>query len=196
MRQLIFDVETQKAFDQVGGYHPERLGVSFVGAILRDGFPESTSSETRYQLFESDLPQLWPLLESADVLIGFNLLGFDLPVLSAYYPGDIAKLPVLDLLAVIKDQAGHRISLDAVAKETLGTKKSGSGLDALRYYHKQNWSKLASYCMKDVEITRDLYDHGRTHKSIKFVNKWNNLVEIPVDFRFKPSHRGLQLSLV
>jgi hypothetical protein len=29
MKQLILDVETQKIFDQVGGYHPEKLGVSF-----------------------------------------------------------------------------------------------------------------------------------------------------------------------
>ena len=29
---------------------------------------------------------------------------------------------------------GHRVSLDSVAKATLNVSKSGSGLDAIRYY--------------------------------------------------------------
>ncbi len=40
MKQVIFDVETKLTFDAVGGYYPEKLGISFIGAIERDGFPE------------------------------------------------------------------------------------------------------------------------------------------------------------
>lgn len=35
MLELILDVETKKTFEEVGGYFPEKLGVSFVGACLR-----------------------------------------------------------------------------------------------------------------------------------------------------------------
>lgn len=198
MKQLFLDVETQKVFDTVGGYFPEKLGISFVGAILRDGFPETgEGTETRYELFESDLSQLWPVIENADVLIGYNLKGFDLPALSPYYPGDHQKLPVLDLLEVIKDSYGRRVSLDSVAKATLNLQKSGTGLDAITYYETGQFDKLAKYCMRDVEITRDVYDHGRRHHQIILKNHWNNLVPVDVDFSFTPSASpDLQLTLV
>jgi DEAD/DEAH box helicase domain-containing protein len=198
LRQVILDVETQKTFDAVGGYFPEKLGVSFVGVIERLGFPEEGhAAETRYEIFEPDLKKLWPILETADVIIGFNTDGFDLPALSPYYVGDLKKLPSLDLLAVITDVTGHRISLDAVAKETLGTQKSGDGLDAIRYFEEKQFDLLAKYCMKDVEITRDIYDYGRQKGKIKFLNRWNNLMEIDVNFRPHPkADSGTQMSLV
>lgn len=187
MRQVIFDVETIKTFDQVDGYYPEKLGVSFVGLIERVGLPEAGSvQEFTYQIFESDIPQIWPIFERADVLVGFNSDGFDLPALQPYYNGTLKNLPSLDLLSRIKDSLGRRISLDSVAQSTLGSKKIGHGLDAIRYYQNQEWDKLAQYCLKDVELTRDLYDFGRQHGIIKFLNHWNNLIEAPVDFTFNP----------
>jgi DEAD/DEAH box helicase domain-containing protein len=198
MKQLIFDVETKKTFDQVGGYLPDKLGISFVGVIVRNGLPEEGGGqETRYELFEKDLDQLWSLLETADVIVGYNSDGFDLPALTPYYTGDITTLPSLDLMARIKATTGHRIGLDAVAQQTLGTQKIGGGLDAIEYYLKKDWDKLASYCMKDVEITRDLYDYGRQKGFVSFLNKWNNPIEAQVDFGFTPSQlSGVQMTLV
>ena len=198
MKQIILDVETKKTFDEVGGFFPEKLEASFVGIIERDGFPEETDcQEVRYELFEADFYKLPSLLDNADILVGFNITGFDLPALQPYYPGDILKLPQLDLLDIIKNVAGHRISLDAVAKETLSTQKIGHGLDAIAYYQNKEFDKLAKYCMKDVEITRDLYDFGRVNHKVKFLNKWNNKVEITVDFSFTPKGtEALQMTLI
>lgn len=199
MHQLIFDVETQKTFDEVGGYHPEKLGVSFVGAIERKGLPESDQAiEFRHCYFEADLPKLWPLLESVDVIIGFNSNGFDLLTLKPYYRRDVQDLPSLDLLEAVKSSVGHRLSLDAIAAQTLGTQKSGHGLDAIKYYRDKQWKKLADYCMKDVEITRDIYDFGRTKGYIKYLDRRNNLSQASVDFDFTPSIKppATQMSLV
>lgn len=194
MLQVTLDLETKNTFDDVGGYFPEKLDVSFVGVCVRDG--GSGQGEMK-SYFEKDLPQLFSLLEKADLLIGFNIIGFDLPVLSRYFPGDVQKLPVLDLLARIKESAGHRISLDAVAKETLGVGKSGDGLDAIKYYQTQNWEALEKYCLQDVVVTRDLYDHGLRTGSVKFRNKWNRLIECPVDFSYKTTQTvGVQMSLL
>ncbi len=193
MLQVTLDVETQKTFDEVGGYFPEKLGVSFVGACIRDS---GGQGEMR-SFFEKDLPLLFEVIEQADLLIGFNIIGFDLPVLSHYFSGDTNQLPVLDLLARIKDSAGHRISLDAVAKETLGTGKTGDGLDAIKYYKTQNWAALEKYCLQDVVVTRDLYDFGLRNGKVKFRNKWNRLIECPVDFTFKTSQSpGIQMPLL
>lgn len=200
MRHIILDVETQKSFDDVGGYFPEKLGISFVGAIIRDQHPSvfgEAVAETRLELFEQDLDKLWHVLETCDVIIGFNLDGFDMLTFKPYYRGDVSRLPTLDLMTRFKEKAGHRISLDAIAAETLGTKKSGDGLDAIGYYENGELNKLAAYCMKDVEITRDIYDFGRIYKRVRYKNKWNEVSEMEIDFEFEsPKESGFQMSLV
>jgi len=192
--QLILDVETKKTFDDVGGFFPDRLGISFVGVCKRDN-PYDKGEMLSF--FEQDLPNLFPLLEQADVVIGFNIDGFDMPTFLSYYNGDISKIPTLDVLTRIKDSAGHRIKLDSVAVETLGVGKSGDGLDAIKYYKNQQWEELKKYCIQDVAVTRDVYDYGLSKGHVKFRNKWNRLIECPVDFNFKGSRdAGIQMSLI
>ena len=194
MLQLILDVETQKTFDEVGGFFPDRLGISFVGVCIRDGM--SGTGEMK-GFFERDLPELFPLLEKADIVIGFNIDNFDMPTFTTYYKGDITAIPTLDILTKIKESAGHRISLDAVAQETLGSSKSGDGLDAIKYFRNQDWEKLSSYCLQDVAVTRDIYDHGLQKGFVKFKNKWNRLIECPIDFSYQPKKdTGIQMSLL
>lgn len=194
MLQVILDVETKKIFEEVGGFFPDRLGISFVGVCVRES---SSGPGEMLKFFEDDLPKLFPLLEKADVVIGFNNDEFDMQTLVPYYGGDIRSIPTLDLLARIKKSAGHRIGLDAVAKETLGIGKSGDGLDAVKYYKNQQWDELAKYCLQDVAVTRDVYDYGLSKGLVKFRNKWNRLIECPVDFSFTPSKdAGVQMSLL
>jgi DEAD/DEAH box helicase domain-containing protein len=187
MKQVFFDVETIKTFDEVGGYRPEELEVSFVGVIVREG---EVGVGKEMSFFQKDLPKLWPILESADVLIGFNTDGFDLPALQPYYSGQVNDLPSLDLMARIKASVGHRISLDSVAKETLGAGKNGNGMDAINYYREGKLDLLAKYCLHDVAITRDIYDYGRENGVVKFLNRWNELVEAKADFSFEAKNGG------
>lgn len=194
MYEIILDLETQKAFSETGSYDPKKLGISYVGICRRVVSDDRDSGEV-FGFFEDRLIELWPILEQANRIVGFNLLGFDLPVLSGYYHGNTASFPTLDLLEEIKKHVGHRVSLNAVAKETLGMEKSGSGLDALTYYEQGKLDELAKYCLDDVRITRDVYDHGLEHKSLKFRNKWNRIIEVPVDFSQGESKADVQMSL-
>lgn len=194
MLHVFLDVETKRTFDEVGGYFPEKLGISFVGVSIREGF--SGKGEMK-GYFERDLPQLFPLLEKADVVVGFNIDGFDMPTLIDYYSGDISQIPTLDIMDRIKDSIGHRIGLDAVAKETLGIGKTGDGLDAIKYFKTGQLDKLRDYCLQDVAVTRDVYDWGLQKGAVKFRNKWNRLIECPVDFSFIPKRNaGVQMSLI
>ncbi len=194
MLQVILDVETKKIFDEVGGFFPDKLGVSFVGVCVREGF--SGKGEMK-SFFEEDLPNLFPLLEKADVVIGFNIDDFDMQTLVPYYNGNITSIPTLDVMQRIKKSVGHRIGLDAVAQETLGIGKSGDGLDAVKYYNSKNWEALEKYCLQDVAVTRDVYDAGLSKGSVKFRNKWNRLIECSVDFSFTPKKdAGVQMSLL
>lgn len=194
MLQVILDVETKKTFDEVGGFFPDRLGISFVGVCVRSNFGEVGEMQS---YFEQDLPQLFPLLERADVVVGFNIDGFDMPTFTNYYAGDIAKIPTLDVMGRIKDSVGHRVSLDMVAKETLGEGKSGDGLDAIKYYKNQQWDKLEKYCLQDVKVTRDVFDYGYKNGKVMFRNKWNRLIDCSVDFTIKPrKEAGVQMALL
>ncbi|MCA9370202.1 MAG: ribonuclease H-like domain-containing protein [Pseudomonadales bacterium] len=194
MKQVIFDVETKRTFDEVGGVFPEKLGISYIGVCVREH--HNTDGEV-FGFFEKDIPDFLSLLESADVVVGFNSDHFDLPTLLAYNSDlNLREMPSLDLMARIKDSAGHRIGLDAVAKETLGVGKTGDGLDAIKYYQTKNWDALAKYCLQDVAVTRDIYDHGVGKGHVLFKNKWNRLITCPVDFSFTPVKKvGTQRSL-
>jgi len=192
--QVILDVETKKTFDEVGGFFPEKLGISFVGVCVREG---TTGQGEMMSFWEKDLPKLFPLLEKADVVIGFNVDNFDMPTFTPYYNADIKRIPTLDVLTRIKDSAGHRIKLDTVARDTLGIGKSGDGLDAIKYYQTKQWEKLEKYCIQDVAVTRDVYDFGLQKGYVKFKNKWNRMIDCPVDFSFTPQKdAGVQMSLI
>lgn len=192
MKLVVFDVETKKAFDEVGGYYPEKLGVSVSGVWYGEEGSEGTLRAFR----EEEFSEMFKIFESADRIVGFNSINFDMPALQPHYVGDLLKLPNLDMLVEVEKQVGHRVKLDALAQETLGIQKGGHGLDAITYYHEGNWDKLIKYCLEDVVITRDLYLHGVKHKKLKFKNKWNNLVEVNVDFSYAPSDdSGVQATL-
>ncbi len=181
MLVVVFDVETKKTFDEVGGYHPEKLGVSLSGVWWGE-----EGSEGEYHGFrEEEFPEMFKLFERADRIVGFNSIGFDMPALAPYYAGDLLSLPNLDIMVEIEKQVGHRIGLDAVAKETLGEQKIGHGLDAIEYYHAGDWESLEKYCLQDVKVTKDLYDYGVKNGVLKFKNRWNRLIEVPVDFGWK-----------
>lgn len=182
MKLIVFDVETKKTFDEVGGYHPAKLEVSVSGVYYRDS---ETNEDWIRGYREEEFPEMFRLFEQADRIVGFNSINFDMPALQPYYVGDLLALPNFDIMVEIERDVGHRIGLDAVAKETLGSQKSGNGLDAIKYYREGDWDKLTKYCLKDVEITRDMYDYGVKHGMLKFKNKWNNLIEAKVDFSEK-----------
>ena len=194
MLQLFLDVETKKTFDDVGGFFPHKLGVSFVGVCARQGF---SGTGEMLGFFENQLDDLIALIEKADMIVGYNIINFDMPTLSPYYKGDIDELPILDLLVRFKDATGHRVKLDVLAKESLGTGKIGDGLDAIRYYETGQLDKLKKYCLKDVEVTRDIYDYGMRYGKVKYTNKWNRKIETPIDFSFNlAKNSGVQMTLL
>lgn len=194
MSQIVLDVETKKLFSEVEDRDPTRLGVSYAGIWhLED---ETALKPNLYRgFFEEELADLWPVLEGAKRLIGFNIIGFDLPTLSPYYAGDLARLPVLDILEKIREVAGHRVSLEAVAQATLSLGKSGSGLKAIEYWRAGERDKLAEYCRQDVKVTAEVYQFGLKNGFLRFYNKWNNLKEVPVDFSLPKIVDKVQMTL-
>jgi DEAD/DEAH box helicase domain-containing protein len=173
-KPVVVDVETQMSFREVGGFDPRKLKISVAGI-----YDYATNDFRAFT--EPELPQLFPLLENASVIVGFNLIDFDFPVLNPYYVGDLKKFPTLDLLKEVEKNLGFRISLDDLARETLNAKKSGHGLLAIEYFKSGEIEKLKDYCLHDVELTKNLYEFGKSHHKV-FYNTAKGKRAIPVDW--------------
>lgn len=161
MRKIVFDIETQNIFQDVGSNNPADLSISVVGIY-------DSQTDSFHTYLEKELQELWAILEATDILIGFNSEHFDIPILNKYYPGDLLKIKSVDLLKEIQKSAGRRMKLDQVAEGTLGINKSGHGLDAIEWWKKGEIKKLRQYCLDDVRITRDLYDFALKNSKLLF----------------------------
>lgn len=182
MRKIVLDVETKNMFSDVGANDPTLLDVSLVAI-----YDSATDAYSSY--LSEELPKLWPVLERADVLIGFNSDHFDIPLLNKYYLGDLTRIKSVDLLTLIKNALGRRIKLDTVAEATLGINKSGHGLQAIEWWRNGEIEKVRQYCIQDVRITKEIYDYALAHGHLKYKD-FDGVKEIKLDTSGWEEKRG------
>lgn len=161
MRVVTFDIETANWMSDTGSGDPAELTIALVGV-----HDSETNEYSSY--LEPELPKLWPMLERTDVLVGYNSEHFDIPLLNKYYPGDLKKIKSLDLMKEVYTVLGRRLKLDSLAEATLGEKKIGSGPQSLAWWRAGEVEKVREYCLKDVEITRKLFDIALSKGILKY----------------------------
>jgi DEAD/DEAH box helicase domain-containing protein len=159
---VILDLETKYTFREVDD--PRKLGISV--AVVYDYKDDQGKC-----FFEKELPKLYPILESASYIIGYNSRSFDLPVLQGYYPGKIEHFSQFDLLDDIREKLGRRLALNDLISATLGKKKTGHGLMAIDYYKEGKFEELREYCLHDVMYTKELFDFGVKHGEIYYLSE-------------------------
>lgn len=137
------------------------LELTVVGA-----YDSATDAYSSY--FKEDLSRLWPLIEHADFLIGYNSDSFDIPLLNRYYPGDLSKVRSLDLMVEVQQVLGRRLRLDTLAQATLGRGKTGDGGKAIEWWEQGLYEKVRDYCLEDVRLTKELYDYARKEGKLKY----------------------------
>lgn len=170
--EVVIDIETQNIPASEGNFRDVK--VALVGVFTYD--------EGQFRAFrEEELGELWPILERAERIIGFNTEHFDLPILNNYYPGNLLDLPQLDILKVVHGILGFRIKLNDLAKATLQVEKSGQGLQAMQWFAAGEWGKIEKYCLDDVRITRDLYEYGKKNRQLFFSDP-AGIKPFPVNF--------------
>lgn len=161
MRKIVLDIETKNTFQEVGSNDPAKLDLSLL--VIYD---YKTDKYTTFM--EKDLQNLWPILEKTDMIIGFNSNHFDIPLLNKYYPGDLSAVGSLDLMAEIKKVVGRSIRLDNIAEATIGTGKSGHGLQAIEWWKEGRIDKIEKYCRDDVKVTKEVYEYAVKNKKLKY----------------------------
>ena len=174
IRKIVFDIETRNVFEDVGSNNPADLDISVVAIY--------DSKTDDYQSFtQEQFNKLWPIIEQADMLIGYNSDHFDIPLLNKYYPGDLTKIKSLDIMKEIRAVLGRRIKLDYVAAGTLGRKKISHGLEAVRWWKEGKIDEISKYCIEDVHITKDVYDYALKNKKLLYKEGQSPVQEIKLD---------------
>ncbi len=165
MRVILFDIEAT-GLEMTSRIHC--IGVK----VIDNGVSQPTKCFTSLWTSNSDgnFKSCLKLLSTADILVGFNSISFDIPLLEAFFNLNVNAPAHLDLIILAKlmftkDQLINMdrgipaidkknwgsFSLDAFGKR-LGTQLKGSHND---------WTKLTTdmieYCKQDVEVTHDLY---------------------------------------
>ena len=182
---VYFDLETQRSFTDVGGSAPkDKMGVSVAVTY-------STASG-QYRIYgESEMADLANELIRADLVVGWNHVEFDYPVLHGYTPFDLPAQTVnLDMMLDLQEILGFRLKLDAAAKGSLGGEgKTADGLDALKWWQQYKKTgdqahlmKIAEYCAYDVKVTKCVHEYGMEHGLLKYHDRGGNLQEVEVNW--------------
>lgn len=172
---LIVDIETQKLAEEVGGWkNIDKLGISVACA-----YDSKTNEFLAYR--ESEIPALLKLCRER-LVVGYNILGFDLKVMAAYGL-DSRKIDTFDIMYDVQNTSGRQfLKLDLIAKGTLGIQKIADGLQAVEWYRQGEIEKIIEYCMKDVEITRDVFVYGMKNGNIRIAKADGSHDTVPVQW--------------
>ena len=177
MNIVYFDVESQKLFQDVGGRDASKL-------LLACGVTWSTARNDFAVYWEKDAPALIAELKSADRVVGFNIIGFDYEVLKPYARNEnFRAFRTTDMLQDIYRTLNFRLSLDSIAKATLGAAKTADGLQSVEWFRNGELEKVAEYCKSDVDITRRVYEFGRENGFVHYYSKLGSKLKVAVNWK-------------
>ena len=179
MHFVYFDVETERAAEEVGGWsNVEQLGLAIaVTHSNRDG---------EFRVYrKQEVAALVDELRAADCVVGFNLRGFDFRVVQPYVDFNLQTLVNLDLMLDLKAVAGFRVSLDNCCKATLGECKSGGGQQSLQWWKEGRHEEVIAYCKQDVLLTRKLHEFGARQGYVKCLDRKGHLRTLSVPWKLE-----------
>ena len=150
MSIAVFDIETKELVSD--WEQPHLSGIASVAV-----WTGSRGAGSMHVFSDGELHKVQHMLQSASVVVSFNGIGFDLPLLSGCLKAPLQLQEHFDLMRVVQEITGRRYSLDELARCTLGQGKTGHGMSAPVLYRESNFARLHTYNIKDVELTRDLF---------------------------------------
>jgi DEAD/DEAH box helicase domain-containing protein len=174
---VYFDLESQKLFEEVGGRDASKLR-------LACAVTWSTQRNDFAVYWERDTAALIAELKSADRVIGFNIIRFDYEVLRPYAPNEnFHAIRSTDMLQDIYRALNFRLSLDSIARATLGTTKAADGIKSVEWFRMGELDKVADYCKADVDITRRVYEFGRERGFVLYYSKLGSKLKVAVNWK-------------
>lgn len=184
MNIVYFDLETRRSAAEVGGWHETgKMGISVAVTY-------STVDKAYHIYTEDQAAELIDELRGADLVVGYNHVGFDYGVLQPHTLWDIGGMTQnLDLCTDLSARIGHRLKLDSVASASLGNSKTAEGTQALKWWAEyertgdaSKMMDIARYCCFDVKVTMAVHRFGVENGFVRYDDKNGNMTQIEVDW--------------
>lgn len=132
------------------------------------------------QYDESTIGELLNIFDSHDRVVGYNIISFDLRVLSDYTRQDLTQITnAFDIYRDLCDRAGRRdISLDELSAGTLGRVEPSHGEDLWRNGEMRLLKRVSA---NGAWETARIYRFGQRNQYVRFLDADTGFVsEIPV----------------
>lgn len=178
---VYLDVETRRTAEDVGGWEKlSKRGVSVAVAL----------ADNQLRIFrQTNLKQLSDLLNSASLVVGYNIDNFDFKLLEAHRGVNLKAVRSLDLMWEIANVTGYRIGLSNLASATLGRAPLTQGLDLVTFWKAGKIDKVIEGCCNDVLALKAVHDHAREHGKLFYLDR-NTKRRIEVLFANEEVARG------
>ena len=175
---VYLDIESQKTIAQAGGdwskLHRMKLAVAVAWC--------EPAGELRI-FTERDIKELAALLRSASLVIGYNLLRFDIPIIKGYRGVNLTGVRCRDLLVDIAEQTEERHSLASLLKVNFGLEAKASGLECIEWWQEGQVAKVVETCANDVLHIRRLHLSGAKQGFVCVPGAAKQRKRCPVDWR-------------
>ena len=155
MNYLVFDIETQRLVESWD--RPWEAGLSVgVTWTTREGFRIWTMDT---------LEEFAACLSHADMLVGYNSIGFDQKMLMGLNGAFsfMSGKPHYDMCKIVGDHMRRRVRCQELLEANLGIGKTEDGANAPQMFADGDIARLWAYCVNDVERERDLFHFSQRH---------------------------------
>lgn len=170
---IVVDVEIKTPIEQLPGKWNDTDKMGVACAVV---YEYKTDRFRIYGPSDEELLELRSRLNAADKISGFNIWGFDFPVIFGL-PGrqrvEHLRSKTNDILRRVwvacgcdPDSHGPKhagFKLDDIMKATFGIGKIGDGASAPLWFQAGQLSRVINYCVDDVHLERDLVDFVDRH---------------------------------
>jgi len=182
---MALDIETSNYSWEIGGWDNKALFDTSVVATW-DGKDGHIFTKADVLLDDAETHDLHPRtlgdhitnhVEKGGRILGHNIIAFDFPVLKqsldCWAVGDIMQKSdnVIDTKLLFQKASlpyGRlETSLQSLVTHTLGKSKSMSSVDAPKGWRAGKYTEVCDYCLKDAQLTYDIYSHAKEHGVLK-----------------------------
>jgi len=200
---VVFDCESDSSFNNLPGNSQEeklrfmQFTVACAAVIPCDVIEKNKSiceillhTKTKFwwrdaaERDHNPIISLLDLFDGAEVIVGYNCLSFDFPLLKRFYcPSNKVssmqryvnhRSKTLDIMNRVRDATGSYYKLDQLLKLNKLKTKSSNGLEAIKMWERNEREELKSYCEMDVLLTAQLslIDGLVTKENLYIPNKY------------------------
>lgn len=103
---------------------------------------------------------LLDIFDAAEIIVGFNCLAFDFPLIRRFYTSHERYLKhrckCLDIMTRVRDVTDDYYKLDKLLRDNELSAKIGDGSTAIKLWQEERRDELQAYCLCDVELTARL----------------------------------------